>query len=188
MTTPTRKTVTTPDIVREGKIDGDVARILITTRNPDFMKDRIFPAGIDTKRYMDGPRAVNFAHDHREHLPVARTISLTKSADGIVAAFRWRDDAYSREVRKAYEDGVLGASVELNDVEAVRNAEGGYDIVRSVLTGFALTGNPANPQCVPLMKSLNRRLQAQQRADDDIVLELDDEPDANEIVLTLEDE
>ena len=98
--------------------------------------------------------AVNFAHDH-SRLPVGKTVSLAKSPQGIRARFRWLEsNPAAAAVRAAFAEGVLGASVEFVPVESEPNPHGGYHYAKSVLTGWALTANPANPQCMPMLKSL----------------------------------
>ncbi len=120
---------------------GDEASVVITTPDLDLMSDRIGSMQMDTASYLAGPAAVNFAHDHKSRLPVAKTIALDKSQSGIKARFRWRDDAFSREVKSAFDDGVLGASVEfLPKEDPVRNEDGGFDFRKTILTGWAFTG------------------------------------------------
>lgn len=142
-------------VLTRGKAAGDEAEITITTPALDLMRDRIHPMKMETDSYMTGPRAVNFAHDHLR-LPVARTMTLSKNPTGIRARFRWRNDEDSQKVKEAFDDGVLGASVEFTvpDGGAVRNADGGWDFVKSILTGWAFTGNPANLACSRMFKSL----------------------------------
>ena len=98
---------------------------------------------------------MNFAHDH-SRLPVGKTLALAKSPSGIRARFTWLDGVPDvAAVHAAFEAGVLGASVEFVPVEAKPNGKGGVHFAKSVLTGWALTGNPANPQCVRMLKSLD---------------------------------
>jgi hypothetical protein len=155
---------------------GDEPEILITTPSRDLMHDTIDPTGMDVSRYLKGPRAVNFAHDH-SRLPVGKTVSLTKSPQGITARFRWLDaNPEARIVRAVFEEGVLGASVEFVPAESPEPRSGGYHYAKTVLTGWALTGNPANPECLRLVKSLGLR-----GADADAVLLLDDDDEAEEL-------
>ncbi len=135
---------------------GSEAEVTITTGDKDLMGDRIDPAGMEIATYLSGPASVNYAHDHQNRLPVAKTTALTKSPLGIRASFRWRDDTFSREVRRAFDDDVLGASVEFIVPEggAVANQAGGFDFRKTILTGWAFTGNPANPRAVKLLKNL----------------------------------
>lgn len=132
---------------------GDSPSIVITTPTQDLMHDTIDPLGMDTTRYMSGTRAVNFAHDH-SRLPVAKTLGLSRSPAGIRANFEWLDHAHAGEVRRVFEAGVLGASVEFVPVDMTPNASGGFHFSKCILTGWALTGNPANPECVRMLKSL----------------------------------
>jgi hypothetical protein len=151
--TPMMKSVAC-EVEREAAVAG-TERLKITTPGLDFVKDRIFPLGMETARYMAGPRAINFAHDHN-NLPVARTVRLEKSASGIVSEFVWLEgDPQAALVRNAYRQGLLAASVEFIVGNGKRNEHGGYDFDRSELTGVALTANPANPECVRLMKALS---------------------------------
>jgi len=133
---------------------GTAPEVTITTPTRDLMRDTIDPFGMDTTRYLAGPAAVNFAHDH-SRLPVAKTTSLRRSPQGIRARFRWLDHPDAQQVRAVFEAGVLGASVEFVSVESERNRDGGIHFAKTVLTGWALTGNPANPECVRMLKSLS---------------------------------
>lgn len=136
---------------------GDEPEITITTPTLDLMDDTIDPLGMDVSRYLNGTRAVNFAHDH-SRLPVGKTLDLAKSPQGIQARFRWLEaNPEVRSVRGVFEEGVLGASVELvvpPEGEASRNRNGGRHYAKSILTGWALTSNPANPECVRITRSL----------------------------------
>jgi hypothetical protein len=133
---------------------GDTADITITTPHTDLMQDTIDPMGMDVSRYLTGTRAVNFAHDHGR-LPVGKTVNLAQTPSGIRARFRWLDsNPEARVVRDVFEEGVLGASVEFVPVERTPNRAGGIHFAKSVLTGWALTGNPANPRCTRMLKSL----------------------------------
>lgn len=151
----------------------DEGEVTITTPDRDLMGDTINPMEMETATYLAGPAAVNFAHDHFTHLPVAKTFSLTKSPTGIRAQFRWRTDPFSREVKAAFDDGVLGASVEFIVPEGrpAPNRDGGFDFGRTILTGWAFTGNPANPRAVKLLKSMRDNLKAMDR---DLFIEITD--------------
>ncbi len=140
----------------------DEGEVTITTPDRDLMGDTINPMEMETATYLAGPAAVNFAHDHDSRLPVAKTIALTKSPTGIRAQFRWRTDPFSREVKAAFDDGVLGASVEfiVPEDRPTPNLDGGFDFRRTILTGWAFTGNPANPRAVKLLKSMRDNLKA----------------------------
>ncbi|MFB3145264.1 MAG: hypothetical protein ACE10F_11960 [Candidatus Methylomirabilales bacterium] len=141
---------------------GDEAEVTITTPDVDLMGDRIFPLGMSTDSFLNGTGAINYAHDHHHRLPVAKTTALDISPNGIRAHFQWRSDAFSKEVKAAFDDGVLGASVEfvVSGGGAVPNETGGFDFRRTILTGLAFTGSPANPRAVKLLKSLRENVNA----------------------------
>jgi hypothetical protein len=176
---------------------GDEPEITITTPATDLMGDTIDPDGMDVTSYLNGTRAVNVFHDHGR-LPIGKTLSLRKSSTGIRAKFRWLEaNPEARVVRDVFEQGVLGASVEFVPVDVRPKREGGYEYVKSVLTGWALTANPANPECVRRLKSLGL-VRAKPRdddaedidldgivIDDEDVLELDDEHDEEDILQQL---
>lgn len=132
---------------------GAEPEITITTPTTDYMGDVIDPMGVDVSRYLAGPRAVFLAHDYGK-LPVAQTLALTKSAQGIRARFRWLEgNPEAATVRRVFDEGALGASVGFVPIES-EAATRGYRYTKSVLTEWSLTGNPANPECVKLFKSL----------------------------------
>ncbi len=141
---------------------GDEAEVTITTPDVDLMGDRIFPLGMSTDSFLNGTGAINYAHDHHHRLPVAKTTALDISPNGIRAHFQWRSDAFSKEVKAAFDDDVLGASVEFIVPEggAIPNQAGGFDFRKTILTGWAFTGNPANPRAVKLLKSLRDNVNA----------------------------
>ncbi len=141
---------------------GDEAEVTIPTPDVDLMGDRIFPLGMSTDSFLNGTGAINYAHDHHHRLPVAKTTALDISPNGIRAHFQWRSDAFSKEVKAAFDDDVLGASVEfvVAGGGAVPNETGGFDFRRTILTGLAFTGNPANPRAVKLLKSLRDNVNA----------------------------
>jgi hypothetical protein len=132
---------------------GDEPEITITTPARDLLGDTIDPVGMDVTSYLGGTRAVNFAHDH-SRLPIGKTLTLSKSSTGIRATWAWLTHPEAQQVREVFEAGVLGASVEFVAQEIEPKRGGRYHFAKSVLTGWALTGNPANPQCVRMMKSL----------------------------------
>lgn len=133
---------------------GDEPEITITTPARDLMRDTIDPLGMDVTSYLRGTRAVNLYHEHNR-LPVGKTLSLAKSAQGIRCQFRWLPaNPEAATVRAIFEESVLGASVEYVPVESAPNNAGGYHYAKTILTGWALTSNPANPECVRMMKSL----------------------------------
>lgn len=132
---------------------GSEPEVVITTPTTDYMGDVIDPAGMDTTRYMAGTRAIFLAHDYGK-LPVAQTLGLTKSPQGIRARFRWLEgNPEAATVRRVFDEGVLGASVGFISIESEPAARG-YRYTKSILTEWSLTGNPANPECVRMMKSL----------------------------------
>src|SRR3989304_737782 len=87
---------------------GDEPEITITTPARDLMRDTIDPLGMDCAAYLSGTRAVNFAHDH-SRLPVGRTVSLTRSPQGVRATFTWLDLPDAALVRRAFGAGGGGA-------------------------------------------------------------------------------
>jgi hypothetical protein len=164
----TTKQLTAGITVREA---GAEPSVTITTSAQDLMNDTIDMAGMDVSSYLNGTRAVNFAHDH-SRLPVGKTVALERSAQGIRATFTWLDLPDAHLVRTAFDAGVLGASIEFRPMAYEPNADGGYHFSKTVLTGWALTANPANPQCVRMLKSLGARALDLDRD----ILVLDDEP------------
>ncbi len=134
---------------------GDTAEITITTPATDLMGDTIDPLGMNYQRYLRGPAAVNVNHRMHESLPVAKTLAIEASPRGLRAQFRWlMGNPATEAVRSVFEADALAASVEIQVAEAYANSSKGYDITKSILTGWAFTGSPANPECVRMFKSL----------------------------------
>ncbi|MBI4254216.1 MAG: hypothetical protein HY616_04025 [Candidatus Rokubacteria bacterium] len=147
-----------PATLRMVRTAGDEPEAIITTPHEDLMGDEVMPEGMDTEKYMGGPRAVLFAHD-MGRLPVARTVSLAKSPGGIRARFRWMDgNPDAAAVRKVYEAGALGASIGFipHESEPLGRSRG-LRFTKTTLTEWSLVPVPANPQCVALVKSLGGR-------------------------------
>lgn len=135
---------------------GDEPEITITTPAVDLQGDTIDPMGIDLSRYLNGTRAVFLAHDYKM-LPVAKTLALDRSPQGIRARFRWNESSPDVvAVRGTFEEGLLGASVGLSVPKdgSTPNRQGGVHYRKSVLTEWSLTGIPANPECVRRLKAL----------------------------------
>lgn len=155
--------------------DADVEEITITTSSVDLMRDTIDPILANLGPYLAGPRAVHLFHDH-QRWPVARTESLTRTARGIRARFRWLDDVPDVAIaRSLFRQGALAASIEfVLDEEPVRNAAGGWHFKAWTLTGWAFTANPANPECTKALDGLSRR---------EHILILDDERHADDVEL-----
>ena len=145
---------------------GDEPECIITTPHEDLMGDEVMPEGMDTARYMGGPKAVLFCHDSGR-LPVAQTVSLAKSPGGIRARFRWLDgNPDVAAVRAVYEAGALGASIGFIPRESEPLARGrGLKFTKATLTEWSLVPVPANPQCVALVKSLGGRSASRGGAD-----------------------
>lgn len=133
---------------------GDVAEVTITTPTRDLMNDTIDPMGMETEGWLRGTGAVFLSHDYSK-LPVAKAMTATKNRAGIRMSMRWLDgDANAAAVKNAFDQGVLGASVGVLVREAAPNSYGGMHIARSTLTEVSLTGNPANSECVRMLKSV----------------------------------
>ena len=59
------------------RVAGDEAEIDITTSARDLMRDVVEPLGMDVSRYLAGPRAVNYGHQHDDIDDlVAKTVAL----------------------------------------------------------------------------------------------------------------
>ena len=113
-------------------------------------------AGMDFANYEKNP-VVLYAHDFSGRtesggLPIARTLRLTRSADGRVRAeFEFLEgDAFAERVRNAWNRGFLrGASIGWRPIETRPGAGGkGVRVVRSELIEWSIVAVPADPDAL----------------------------------------
>jgi hypothetical protein len=148
---PQEKVLTTPELVVRAS-PGALPSITITTDAVDSMDDRILQAGLTFRT----PMPVLFAHDYQQ-LPVGQSTRemIARLPHRTEASWRWlENDQRAAEVRNAFEQGFLGASVGMRVREASPNDVGGYNITSAECVEFSLTAVPANADCVRLLKAL----------------------------------
>jgi len=143
-------------ITERGVSADGVASVMITTGDVDREGDRIQAEGMSTEHYLRAGGPVFWAHDVKA-IPVGKTRALTLlPGRGIRASFTWLEgDDFSARVKNAWDQGILGAaSVGFRVLESVPNGAGGYDILRSELIEWSITGTPANPFATRTLKAL----------------------------------
>ena len=121
--------------------------------------------GMDFSNYEKNP-VVLYAHDFSGRtesggLPIARTLRLTRTADGRVRAeFEFLEgDAFAERVRNAWNRGFLrGASIGWRPIETRPGAGGkGVRVVRSELIEWSIVAVPADPDALRGAHSLVMR-------------------------------
>ncbi len=128
--------------------------------------------GMDFSNYLKNP-VVLYAHDYMGRtesggLPIGRTLSLERAADGRVRAeFQFMSgDPFADRVRNAWRQGFLrGASIGWRAIES-RPDESGYGVrvSRSELLEWSIVAVPADPDA--LREAHSRVMSALIRADD----------------------
>ena len=134
--------------------------------------------GMDFSNYEKNP-VVLYAHDFSGRtesggLPIARTLRLTRTADGRVRAeFEFLEgDAFAERVRNAWNRGFLrGASIGWRPIET-RPGQGGPNgkgvrVVRSELIEWSIVAVPADPDALRGAHSLVMRQLVSAGSDDD---------------------
>lgn len=150
---------------------GDEPQITISTVALDRDRDEVQPEGGDFSAYLRNP-VVLFGHD-RSGLPVGSTTTLeVVPGRGIRARWRWLEgDPFADRVRNAFEQGALrAASIGFLPKASEPNGNGGRRFTKWELLEWSLVPLPANADAVRTLKALDLWM------NDDIVLELDDEP------------
>ena len=113
-------------------------------------------AGMDFANYEKNP-VVLYAHDFSGRtesggLPIARTLALTRTADGRVRAeFEFLEgDAFAERVRNAWSRGFLrGASIGWRPIETTPGPDGkGVRVARSELIEWSIVAVPADPDAL----------------------------------------
>src|SRR5262245_11379861 len=127
---------------------GEEASVTASTGRLDYYRDRVEQDGLNFTRWLPpaGTGAVLWSPDHRQ-LPVARGVRAVRQGDAHRLVFRWLDDGEATRVRKAFEAGVLGASIGFLPEQTRPNEFGGADIVKATVVEVSLTPMPANPDC-----------------------------------------
>ncbi len=162
----TRSYVATIEDVRPGE-RSVVSKI--NTRAVDRFRTVIEPAGLDLTAFRSNP-VVLWEHGKdpaRGHVPVARNkwIKVDRAAGTVIAKTIFRDDAYSDELFRAYQDGGLsGWSINAlpreagpptkEEIRARPDLADCETIYRSTeLIEYSATSCPGNPETLTLMVS-----------------------------------
>ena len=142
-------------IVRRGELNGSCRSVVIAANDRARTAPEIDLAGLRFDNYRRNP-VVMWAHDATGHspsggLPIGRTTSISRSADGgIVAEFEFlEDDPFAQRIRNAWDKGFLrAASISWLPIETAPAANGGVRDVRSELLEWSIVSVPADPDAL----------------------------------------
>ena len=143
------------DIAERVSVDSRLYRVTIAANEKVRQDPELDFDGLSTENYSRNP-VVMWAHDAVGRspsggLPIGRTISLSKTANGrVVADFEFlRDDPFAQRVKNAWDKGFLrAASISWTPLESLPVEGGGWRDTRSDLLEWSLVSVPADPQAL----------------------------------------
>lgn len=172
--------LTFPLVTRAATGD-DTYSVTITTSGQDRMGDVVEPMGCRPDNWLKAGAPILYAHRHDE-LPIGRGLSLSPTANGIRMSFQFlKDDEFAQRAKNAWRQQALGAaSIAFVPVEFSTLPGGrGMRVEEWDLIEVSLTATPANAECVRVLESLGLPVDD---ADDEVVLVLEDDDPADDIV------
>lgn len=163
------------DIVQRGAAGANRRSVTIAANNRARSAPELELGGLQFENYRRNP-VVMWAHDAVGRspsggLPIGRTLSISRAADGgIVAEFEFLDDdPFAQRIRNAWDKGFLqAASISWLPLESRPSANGGLRDIRSELLEWSIVSVPADPDalCESHRRMLNSLLLDETRAAD----------------------
>ena len=143
------------DLVDRREVDDNLYRVTIAANEKVRRPPDLEFAGLSTENYFKNP-VVMWAHDSEGRspsggLPVARTVALSKGADGrLVADFEFlTDDPFAQRIKNAWDKGFLkAASISWLPVETAPDEGGQWRDTRSELLEWSIVPVPADPDAL----------------------------------------
>ena len=150
------------DIVRREAVDARRRSVVIAANDRARTAPEIDLAGLQFDNYRRNP-VVMWAHDSTGRspsggLPIGRTLSISRTADGgIVAEFEFLDDdPFAQRIRNAWDRGFLqAASISWLPVETRPAQGGGIRDIRAELLEWSIVSVPADPDA---LRETHRRM------------------------------
>lgn len=137
-------------IVESKILDNGSYEAVITTTAKDRQGEIVVSTGVDVSSYMRNP-VVLFAHDYAQP-PVARTLSLTTSEEGITAQFMFPERGISQradEIHDLWDAHFLNA-VSIGFIPLEWGKDETPTITKSELLEFSIVPIPANQEALRL--------------------------------------
>lgn len=143
------------DIVQRGAVGANRRTVTIAANNRARSTPELELGGLRFDNYRRNP-VVMWAHDAVGRspsggLPIGRTLSISRAADGgIVAEFEFLDDdPFAQRIRNAWDKGFLqAASISWLPLESRPTAGGGLRDIRSELLEWSIVSVPADPDAL----------------------------------------
>lgn len=143
------------DIVQRGAAGANRRSVTIAANNRARSTPELDLGGLQFDNYRRNP-VVMWAHDAVGRspsggLPIGRTLSISRAADGgIVAEFEFLDDdPFAQRIRNAWDKGFLqAASISWLPLESRPAADGGLRDIRSELLEWSIVSVPADPDAL----------------------------------------
>lgn len=162
------------DIVQRGAAGANRRSVTIAANNRARTAPELDLGGLQFENYRRNP-VVMWAHDAVGRspsggLPIGRTLSISRAADGgIVAEFEFLDDdPFAQRIRNAWDKGFLqAASISWLPLESRPAADGRLRDIRSELLEWSIVSVPADPDALreSHRRMLNSLLLDETRAD-----------------------
>lgn len=143
------------DIVQRSASGANRRAVTIAANNRARATPELDLGGLQFDNYRRNP-VVMWAHDAVGRspsggLPIGRTLSIARAADGgIVAEFEFLDDdPFAQRIRNAWDKGFLqAASISWLPLESRPAANGGLRDIRSELLEWSIVSVPADPDAL----------------------------------------
>ena len=153
-------------------------RVIFTTGNVDSENDRLMQRELTFRPRM----RVNVNHDVNKTVGMIKTVFPFQNHHEMTFRFFENDD-YAAKIENLWKQDAFDASIAILPRNVRKNEFGGFDYGGEVLH-VALTPQPANAECVPVLRSLGlwgrdtkapTVLRVRTNTEEDSVLEIDDD-------------
>ena len=143
-------------VIKETNEEERTLTVLITTPAKDRMGESVDAKGVNLENYKKNP-VVLWAHNYSIP-PIAKTLWIKKSKEGITAKPQFAKTAFAEEIFQLYKDGFLNAwSIGFMPEKWVDGDEGD-DIKRTYekceLLEYSAVPVPANPEAITQIRSI----------------------------------
>lgn len=176
------------DIVARGAVGANRRSVTIAANNRARSTPELELGGLRFDNYRRNP-VVMWAHDAVGRspsggLPIGRTLSIGRAADGgIVAEFEFLDDdPFAQRIRNAWDKGFLqAASISWLPIESRPAAGGGLRDISSELLEWSIVSVPADPDA---LRESHRRMLNSLLSDDARIADTPQSPDDSALAIS----
>lgn len=128
----------------------NVLKFVFSSKSTDLSGDRVFPSGIDFKKYTERNPIILLHHDMHDW-GIGKTIDLSVEGDKLIGSIEFFTDldednigAKARAAVEMVKRGVMGISITFIPKEFELNATDGLDITKCVLLESSVVTVPCN--------------------------------------------